>query len=263
MNTPTLSIPYDLGFDVAYPSRAHWSQGNNLVVRLQLFDEVCAGAADEYGALAVMFFSLANTGALCGREVSPELSGIDDCSEPEVLGSTLSIVFRGCHLDDRATVLCANAFSLGHDRYPISRLAFELDAYPDHQEQLTYKPEDIDPYPECAISLPFEFFSDPAEDAISVFIEFGQSLDEGTRSDIETSILTWAAVCSSGIYASVTAPPQDSFLSFSPADLDFSDNSLSLFISQFHCHPAALRGLTNVLMKLHATTIPVLRLMIE
>jgi hypothetical protein len=253
-----LAVPYDLGFEVRYAPPPLWSRGDDVFIGLEAKSSPGPDATREYDSLVTLFFMLATTGALSGAAIDPAKGRIRDRDAAVESAREVLFVLRGCRVDEAATILCANALSLAHQRFPIRRLRIGADpTLGSASAALAYQSQNIDPYPAIFSALPFPCDFDPDQDAPSVTIELAQPPDPRAQASIRDELLTWAAAAASGIYATVSALPVECTLAFDPADLRFAGNEVSLDVFSFRSHEAALRGLVNACAAIHASVAPI------
>jgi hypothetical protein len=260
--TPDLSIPYDLGFKVDFAPAGIWSTGADVHVLVELANDVSDAAFQECDSLATTFFMLASTRALSGEHIDPHRSGIGDRELVSRGRRRLHYVFRRCVVDRASTILCANAFSLAHRKFPIQSIVIDsAPTFTGATSSLVLDSKATDPYPGMYTPLPFPCDFDPDQDSPLLTLELEEPPADEKKA--EDNILTWAAASAGGVYAAVLTPPSDCFMSIDPSDLEISDDDLTFAIGKFRCHEAALRGLVNACAALHPNVLRIANAAIE
>jgi hypothetical protein len=196
--------------------------------------------------MAGQFADFANAGALCGRQYSPQDSGIG-LAEARVDGTRIRWTFSDVRISSCSWHLLLNVLHAFHEKVsPIRSVDLSW------QDLSQAAKAGIPIFPAIAAPLPFELIYEPDDEVFDIIVDFAEAQDEDRLTAINEVLGHWLCAVDLGAYGDESLAPEVQrvlFDSDEPCTMD--SRSLVWSIVRFHSTPNALAGLVNVVSKIH------------
>jgi hypothetical protein len=252
-----LGSPYALPYAVSYPP-ALAAGPRDLRVSVTLAGQASDEAVETLDATMLPFLLLATSGALCGENIAPWTSTVEDWSEAQAQDSLVVWDLKGVAIDLRAWTVLAQMLLPDHESHPIVRIEISEPGQPHELMDMLMRSARSDPYPGRWSGIAFDVDLNRELTAdFTVCVDFARALTDAEQQLALEGFHAWAPGLVCGAYGVAPVPP-DRCTGMPDENILFLDNGqMEWVIRRFRAHTAAIEGLLNVIAAVSHTVMPV------
>jgi hypothetical protein len=196
------------------------------------------------------FVRLAETGALAGESIRPDLSWIT----AEALRTDLAsfgATCTACAVDESAAIVISQMFAACGEAFPVSRLTLAGPGSP-AVRPIESAGDGSSDYPMIFKPLPFTWEDERSQgDCMGILAEFVSPLSTASAARLEADLNSWAAVVLAGGYALPPIPPGNSHLEVSEGAFAVYGSTVEWGFCKLRADPASVDGLVNLFTAFH------------
>ena len=237
---------FKLPFTAIHPIGVGYFQGELIRIVLEFAGSPTPTQMKLADSLLHLFCNYSATGALSGREIPPQWSGVE-WTKVEMRSLTERVYeLRNCRIDDTAVVLLCDL--LLRESSSLS-LAACVVSNGGEGVKLLQEPEMWSTYPPRFEALPFGFEDlRPESGAYTFVLELAEPLESTARQTLESQLNLWLLCVMAGGYA--LAPIEPKFNYVEPYDSIVAfQATIEWTIFKLRAHPAAIDALVNIFSK--------------
>jgi hypothetical protein len=242
-----LETPYALPYAVDCSDELVLSIGEDAVMSVSLIESADPVAVvDDIDALLTPFVLLAQSGALAGADIEPARSTIADKSPPIVTRRGAEWRFRSCRIDACSIVMINQMLMSVPAADSIARIVIAATDRGSATFRLASGARARHQYPSVHEPLPFRLLRTNEVLVTAQIIGDASLVGRGL---IDAHLGLWSAGVVSGAYPIAPVVPDECTAEID--DVVWTGNEMSLHLSRFLAHPAAIDGLLNALVHIN------------